>query len=59
MIYSYFDFSLNNSSFRLSYQRPSSSVDCAKELFKDSNGLASLVHCTRKTNFLLGGADFL
>jgi len=26
MIYSYFDFSLKNSSFRLPYQRPSSSA---------------------------------
>jgi len=51
MIYSYFDFSLKNSSFQLPYQRPSSSADCARELFKGSNGLASLVDCTQK-NFL-------
>jgi len=41
-IYSYFDFGLKNSSFRLPYQRPSSSADCAKELFKGANGSASL-----------------
>jgi len=58
-IYSYFDFGLKNSSFRLPYQRPSSSVDCARELFKGSNASASLVDCTRKTIFWLGGADFL
>jgi len=46
MIYSYFDFSLKNSNFRLFYQRPSSSADCARELFKGLNGLASLVDCT-------------
>jgi len=48
MIYSYFDFGLKNSSFRLPYQRPSSSADCARELFNGSNGSASLVDCTRK-----------
>jgi len=45
-IYSYFDFGLKNSCFRLPYQRPSSSADCARELFKGSNGSASLVDCT-------------
>jgi len=40
-----------NSSFRLPYQRPSSSADCARELF---NGLASLVDYTRKKFFWLG-----
>jgi len=50
-IYLYFDFGLKNSSFRLPYQRPSSSADCAKELFKSSNGSASLVHCIRKKFF--------
>jgi len=54
-IYSYFDFGLKNSSFRLPYQR--SSADCAKELFKGSNGSANLVDCTRK-NFLVGGCRF-
>jgi len=49
-------FSQKNSSFRLPYQRPSSSADCARELF---NGSASLVDCIRKTIFCLGGADFL
>jgi len=56
-MYSYFDFSLKNSSFRLPYQHPSSSVDCAKELFKGSNGLATLVDCTRK-KLLVGGCGF-
>jgi len=58
-IYSYFDFGLKNSSFRLPYQRPSSSVDCAGELFKGSNGSARLVDCTRKNFLWLGGVDFL
>jgi len=31
-----------NNSFRLPYQRPSSSADCTRELFNGSNGLASL-----------------
>jgi len=53
-VYSYLDFSLKNSSFRLPYQRPSSSADCARELFKGSNGSASLVDCTRKKIFWLG-----
>jgi len=53
-IYSYFDFGLKNSSFRLPYQRPSSSTDCTRELFNGSNGSASLVDCTRKKIFCLG-----
>jgi len=57
-MYAYFDFSLKNSNFRLPYQRPSSSADCARELFKGSNGLASLVHCTRKNFFWLGVCGF-
>ena len=48
----YIDFGLKNSSFRLPYQCPSSSADCARELFKGSNGSASLVDCTRKTVFV-------
>jgi len=56
-IYSYFDFGLKNSSFRLPYQRPSSSADCARELFNGSNGSASLLVCTRK-NFLVGSCGF-
>ena len=36
------------------YQCHSSSADCARELFKGSNGLASLLDCTRKKIFLLG-----
>jgi len=52
-IYSYFDFSLKNS-FRLPYQRLSSSADCTKELFNGSNGSASLVDCTWKKIFWLG-----
>jgi len=35
-------FSQKNSSFRLPYQHPSSSTDCARELFNGSNGSASL-----------------
>jgi len=58
-IYLYFDFGLKTSSFWLPYQRHSSSADCARELFKSSNGSASLVDCTRKKIFWLGGADFL
>jgi len=59
MIYSYLDFGLKNSSFRLPYQCPSSSADCARELLNGSNGSASLVDYTRKKIFWLGGADFL
>ena len=47
-------FSQKNSSFWLPYQRPSSSADCARELFKGSNGSASLVDCTRKKIFAWG-----
>ena len=47
----YFDFSLKNSSFQLPHQQPSSSVNCARELFKGSNRSASLVDCTRKQIF--------
>jgi len=47
----YFDFGLKNSSFWLPYQCPSSSTDCSRELFKGSNGSASLVDCTRKKFF--------
>jgi len=48
------DFRKKNSSFRLPYQRPSSSANCARELFNGSNGLASLVDCTRKKLFAWG-----
>jgi len=48
-----------NSNFRLPYQRPSSSADCARELFNGSNGSASLVDCNRKKIFCLVGAGFL
>jgi len=54
-IYSYFDFGLKNSSFRLLYQRPSSSADCARELLNGSNG-SSRLHS--KKNFLVGGCGF-
>jgi len=37
------DFRKKNSSFQLPYQHPSSSADCARELFNGSNGSASLV----------------
>jgi len=53
------DFRKKNSSFWLPYQRPSSSADSARELFNGSNGLASLVDCTRKNFFCLGGVGFL
>jgi len=33
-------FQPKTSSFQLPYQRPRSSTDCARELFKSSNGLA-------------------
>ena len=46
------------SSCQLPYQHPSSSADCARELFKGSNGSDSLLDCTRK-NFWLRVADFL
>ena len=58
-IYSYFYFGLKNSSFRLPYQRPSSSADCARELLNGSKESASLADYTRKKFFWLGGADFL
>ena len=45
------------SSCQLPYQCHSSSADCARELFKGSNGSASLVDCTQK-NFLVGGCGF-
>ena len=45
------DFRKKNSRFRLPYQCPSSSADCARELFNGSNGSASLVDCTRKKFF--------
>jgi len=48
------DFRKTNSSLRLPYQRPSSSADCARELFNGSNGSASLVDCTRKNIFAWG-----
>jgi len=49
-------FSQKKSSFRLPYQCPSSSAHCARELFSGSNGSASLVDCSRKKIFCLGGA---
>ena len=42
------DIRKKNSSFRLPYQRPSSSAHCARELFSGSKGSASLVDCTQK-----------
>jgi len=58
-IYSYFDFGLKNNSFPLPYQHPSSSADCARELFNGSNRSASLVDCTRKKFFWLGCGFFV
>ena len=42
------------SSFQLPYQRHNSFTNCARELFKGSNGSASLLVCTRKKIFWLG-----
>ena len=53
-IYSYFDFGLKNSSFRLPYQHHSSTADCTKELFKGSNRSASLLVCSQKKIFCWG-----
>jgi len=53
------NFRKKNSSFRLPYQCPSSSADCARELFNGSNGSDSPVDCTQKKYFWLGVADFL
>ena len=53
------NFPKKNSSFRLPYQCPSSSVDCARELFNSSNGSASLVDCTRKKIFAWGCGFFV
>ena len=47
-------FQPKNSSFRLPYQRHSSSADCTRELFNGSNGSANLLVCTRKKFFCLG-----
>jgi len=58
-IYSHFDFGLKNNSFRLPYQRSSSSVDCTRELFNGSNGSASLVEYTRKKVFGWGCGFFV
>ena len=52
-------FQPKTSSFRLPNQRHSSSADCARELFKPSKDLASLLVCTQKNFFWLGLADFL
>jgi len=52
------DFCKKNNSFRLPYQRPSSSADCARELFNGSNRSASLVDCNWKKIFCLGGVVF-
>jgi len=38
---------------------PSSSADCARELFKGSNGSDSFLDCTRKKIFWLGVVAFL
>jgi len=54
------DFRKKNSSFHLPYQRPSSSANCARELFNGSNGSTSLVDCIRKKIFggVVGGCGF-
>ena len=46
------------SSCLLPYQHHSSFADCARELFKGSNGSASHLVCTRKSFFLVGGCRF-
>ena len=53
------DFRKKSSSFRLPFQRPSSSADCAGELFNRSNGSASLVDCTQKKFFAWGCGFFV
>jgi len=52
------NFCKKTSSFQLPYQRPSSSADCARELFNSSNGSASLLDCTRKKKILPRGCGF-
>ena len=47
------------STFRLSYQRHRSSIDCARELFKPLNDLASLLVCTQKNFFGWGSGFFV
>jgi len=47
------------SSFQLPCQRHISSTECAWELFKPSQDLASLLLRTRKKKFWFGFADFL
>jgi len=44
-------FQPKTSNCQLPYQRPSCSADCARELFKGSNGSDSLLDCTRKKCF--------
>jgi len=44
-------FQPKTSCFRLPYQRHSSSANCGRELFKGSNGSASLLVCTWKNFF--------
>jgi len=48
-----------NSSFRLPYQRHSSSANCTRELFKSSYGSRSLLDCTRKNIFDWGCGFFV
>jgi len=45
--------------FSVALQHPSSSADCTRELFKGSNGSASLVDCTRKKIFGWGCGFFV
>jgi len=55
MIHSYFDFDFKPAVLKFPYQRPSSSTDCTRELFKGSNESDSLLVCTLKKIFLVGG----
>jgi len=53
LVYEYIvpGFRPKTSSFRLPYQRHSSSADCTRELFKGSNASPSLLVYTRKKIF--------
>jgi len=48
----------NTNSCQWPYQCLSSSTDCARELFKGLNRSSSILLCTRKKKFLVGGCGF-
>jgi len=58
MVYLYFDFGLKNSNFQLPYQHPSSSADCARELFNGSKQIGQSSRLHSKKKFLPGGCGF-